>query len=65
MNSYATEVIADDSGKWAGNGLRWPLTPAGHEAAAKYVANLMDRWMLVRETRVIESPDQPTEEVKA
>ncbi len=65
MNSYATEVIADDSGKWAGNGLRWPLTPEGHEAATKWVANLMDRWMSVRETRVIESPDQPTEGVKA
>ena len=65
MNSYATEVIADDSGTWAGNGLRWPLTPEGHKAATEHVADLMGRWLLVRETRVIESPDEPTEGVKA
>ncbi len=59
MNSYKTEVIADASGKWAGNGLRWPLTPEGRAAAEANVADLMSRWMLVTETRVVESPDQP------
>lgn len=62
-NSYATEVIADNSGKWAGNLLRWPLTPAGKKAAETYIGDLMWRWHAVRETRVVESYDPVTEEV--
>jgi hypothetical protein len=53
--SWAPEVIADNSGKWAGNALRF-ATKAEAEAN---VQNLSDRWFLVRETRVVESTDEP------
>jgi hypothetical protein len=58
--SYAAEVVADDSGEWVGNGVRWPLTEAGRKAAESYVSNLAWRWTLVRDTRVVESPDDPS-----
>ncbi len=51
--SFAPEVIADDSGKWAGNALRF----ATKEEAEANVRNLMMRWLSVRETRVVESDD--------
>lgn len=51
--SWKPEVIADSSGKWAGNALRF----ATKEEAEANVANLASRWMLVRETRVVESDD--------
>lgn len=51
--SYAPEVIADDSGKWVGNALRF----ATKDEAEKNVQDLMYRWFLVRETRVVESSD--------
>lgn len=51
--SYAPEVIADSSGKWAGNGLRF----ATREEAEAWVADLFMRWTLVRETRVVTSED--------
>jgi hypothetical protein len=53
MKSYAPEVIADGSGHWAGNGLRF----ATKEEAEQNVANLASRWFLVRDTRVVESDD--------
>jgi hypothetical protein len=53
--SWAPEVIADNSGKWAGNALRF-ATKAEAEAN---VQNLFSRWTLVRETRVVESDDEP------
>lgn len=53
--SYAPQVIADSSGTWAGNSLRF----ATREEAEKSVADLKSRWLLVRETRVIESADEP------
>lgn len=53
--SYAPEVIADSSGKWAGNALRF----ATREEAEANVRDLARRWMLVRETRVVESDDPP------
>ena len=52
--SYAPEVIADSSGKWCGNALRFATTA---EAEA-YVTDLSIRWTSVRERRVIES-DEP------
>lgn len=55
MKSFAPEVIADASGKWVGNALRF----ATREEAEANVANLADRWMAVRETRVVESADPP------
>jgi hypothetical protein len=51
--SYKPEVIADDSGKFAGNALRFET----EREAEEYVKDLWRRWVLVRETRVIESDD--------
>ncbi len=65
MNSYAAEVhtVSCQPGRWTGNELRWPLTPAGKKAAEDYVGDLMWRWTAVTETRVVESEDQPNREV--
>lgn len=51
--SYEPQVIADSSGKFVGNALRF----ATEQEAEVYVRDLSVRWTLVRETRVIESPD--------
>lgn len=53
--SWRPEVIADGGGKWVGNGLRF----ATKEEAEANVKNLEARWILVRETRVVESEDAP------
>ena len=53
--SYAVEVIADSSGEWCGNGCRF-TTKADAES---YATNLMSRWTLVKEWRVIETLDEP------
>lgn len=55
MKSWKPEVIADDSGQWAGNALRFPTK----EEAEANAADLWRRWVLVRETRVVESEDEP------
>jgi len=53
MKSYAAEVIADSSGKFCGNGVRFE-----HEYEAKaYAQDLAYRWTAVREFRVVESDD--------
>jgi hypothetical protein len=53
--SWKIEVQADDTGTWAGNALRFVT-----EAAAKmYAADLMMRWLAVREKRVVECDDPP------
>jgi len=52
--SYKVEVIADASGKWCGNALRF----ATREQAETEAADLMARWFAVREWRVVES-DEP------
>jgi hypothetical protein len=49
--SWKPEVIADNSGKWCGNVLRF----ATKAEAEEDVADLYSRWTLVRETRVVES----------
>ena len=54
MRSWKAEVIADGSGTWAGNALRF-ATKAEAEA---YARNLAGRWMLVREWRAAESEDE-------
>lgn len=51
--SFKPEVIVSDSGKWAGNALRF----ATREEAEANVRDLMMRWMLVTDTRVVESED--------
>ena len=52
--SFGVEVIADNSGEWTANAVRF-ATPAEAEA---YGADLASRWTLVREWRVAES-DKP------
>ena len=52
--SYKPEVIADSSGTWCGNALRF----ATEAEATANVLDLAGRWMAVRETRVVES-DEP------
>jgi hypothetical protein len=52
--SWKPEVIADSSGEWCGNALRF----ATKQEAEDNVRDLASRWILVRETRVVES-DEP------
>jgi hypothetical protein len=54
-NSYKPEVIADNSGKWVGNALRFKT----EQEAQDNVRDLMMRWFLVTDTRVVPSDDQP------
>ena len=54
--SFKPEVIADSSGKWSGNALRF----ATEEEARIYVDDLMMRWTAVRDTRVLEVEDPVT-----
>lgn len=51
--SWKPEVIADSSGEWCGNALRF----ATKEEAEANVRDLYSRWTSVRETRVVESDD--------
>jgi hypothetical protein len=51
--SWKSEVLADSSGVWAGNGLRFDTK----EEAEAYVKDLFGRWTQVRETRVVKSED--------
>lgn len=51
--SWKAEVIADSSGQWVPNGLRF----ATKRQAEDYAKDLMWRWSLVREWRVVESED--------
>lgn len=53
---WAPEVIADSSGKWCGNGLRF----ATKQEALDNVYDLASRWFMVRETRVVEMSDAVT-----
>jgi hypothetical protein len=51
--SWKPEVIADSTGKWCGNALRF----ATREEAESQVRDLSWRWTAVRDTRVVESSD--------
>jgi hypothetical protein len=51
--SFKPEVVADSSGQWCANALRF----ATREEAEANVQDLMMRWFAVRETRVVESDD--------
>ena len=55
MQSWKPEVIADDSGQWTGNSLRF----ATRAEAEDNVRELGLRWTAVRQTRVTESADPP------
>jgi hypothetical protein len=58
--SYKPEVIADNSGTWAGNTLRF----ATEEEAKTYAYDLALRWTAVRDTRVIESEEPVTAKIE-
>jgi hypothetical protein len=47
--TYKVEVIADNSGEWSGNGLRFASEPE----AIEYAENLAWRWTGVRDWRVV------------
>ncbi len=46
---YKVEVIADNSGIWAGNGLMFET----ETKAEKYAKDLMSKWALVQKWRVV------------
>lgn len=48
---YKVQVIADNSGKWVGNGLEFATV----EEAKSYAVDLFSRWMAVRQWRVIDA----------
>jgi hypothetical protein len=50
---WKVEVIADSSGKWCGNAVRY----ASKAAAEIGSADLANRWLMVRDWRVVESDD--------
>ena len=50
---FKVEVIADSSGKWCGNAMLYET----HEEAKAAAVDLMNRWLLVREWRVVEVAD--------
>jgi hypothetical protein len=54
--SWKAEVVADNSGKFCGNALRF----ASKLEAEQYAMDLMFRWVLVRRTRTIECQDPVT-----
>lgn len=51
--SWKPEVVVDNSGKWYGNALCF----ATREEAEANVRDLACRWILVRDTRAVESND--------
>lgn len=53
MTSYKPEVIADSSGKWFGNALRF----ATYDEALANARDLSSRWFAVRDYRAVESTD--------
>jgi hypothetical protein len=57
---FRVEVIADDSGQWCGNSISFST----HEQAEKYAKELAMRWILVRDWRVVEIPDNVPDEQK-
>jgi hypothetical protein len=57
---YRVEVIADNSGKWCGNGLKF----AAVELAEAYAVDLWSRWTLVRSWRVIDDDQKVWKESK-
>ena len=50
MSKFKAEVIADSSGKWAGNMLEFDT----FDEAREYVKGLAYRWTLVTSARVVE-----------
>jgi hypothetical protein len=48
---YRVEVIADNSGEWCGNGLKFET----EDEAANYARDLAWRWTSVSDWRVVEA----------
>jgi len=57
LKSFKVEVIADDSGQWTSNALRFD----SKRAAETYAKDLFSRWTAVKEWRVVETKDPVTE----
>lgn len=57
MSSWKSEVIADSSGKWVSNMLRF----ATKDEAERYGYNLAARWTLVTDYRATECNDPVTD----
>ncbi len=55
LKPFRVQVIADNSGKWAGNGMRYATKEEARDAAR----DLASRWMLVRKWRVMETGEFP------
>lgn len=53
--SFKPEFIADGTGQWSGNGLRFFT----RDEAEGYGQDLKGRWFLVTETRAVESDEEP------
>jgi len=56
IDSWCPEVIADNSGQWSRNGLRF----ATEQEAADWARDLSGRWLLVREYRAAPTTDAVT-----
>ena len=54
MAKFKIEVIADDSGKWAGNAMVYDT----FEEAKAEALSLAHRWILVRQARVVGFSDE-------
>lgn len=52
-HSFKAEVIADSSGTWCSNGLRFATSDEAH----RYGNDLSHRWTLVQRVQVTESDD--------
>lgn len=59
MKSWKPEVTADASGKWYPNGVAFRTQAEAHT----YVIDLSMRWFAVRETREVESDDEPNYQI--
>lgn len=53
--SFKAEVVADDSGQFVSNALRFKTA----SEAQKYGHNLMMRWTAVRDVRVVPDKEKP------
>ncbi len=57
MKSFKPEVMVKGETEWCGNALRFVTQKEAEENAR----DLMSRWMLVTDTRVVPSEDEPAD----
>lgn len=60
MTSYRVQVVADSSGEWVGNAMRY----RSHDEADNAGKDLLCRWLLAQRYRVVPSDDQPNTDGK-